>query len=207
MLQSLISGGGPYFQLTGPNNTFRLNRAIRELDEGFASVISFYGSVRSVLGSRSLQVQGGAVGPSSGYDMLARNRLNTLDLHGAYDRANTRFYNLLPMLVHLDDYPRAGDQQTQEKNLGAFKRLLAHAEKRGTFTSTKGRVQKFMKAIEPPGGARPEWEFLGEFLTKLSGQDGVVSIEGLFNQMAAEVPAFQGLTWGSLGDNGVTVSI
>ena len=27
----------------------------------------------------------------------------------------------------------------------------AHAEKRGTFTNTKGRVQKFMKAVEPPG--------------------------------------------------------
>ena len=38
----------------------------------------------------------------------------------------------------------------------------AHAEKRGTFTNTKGRVQKFMKAVEPPGDARPEWEFLRE---------------------------------------------
>ena len=39
------------------------------------------------------------------------------------------------------------------------------------------------------------------------GQDGVVSIEGLFNQMAAEVPAFKGLTWAALGDTGVTVNI
>ncbi len=30
----------------------------------------------------------------------------------------------------------------------------AHAEKRGTFTNTKGRVQKFMKAVEAPGDAR-----------------------------------------------------
>jgi anaerobic selenocysteine-containing dehydrogenase len=36
----------------------------------------------------------------------------------------------------------------------------AHAEKRGTFTNIQGRVQKFMKAVEPPGHARPEWEFL-----------------------------------------------
>jgi hypothetical protein len=34
-----------------------------------------------------------------------------------------------------------------------------------------------------------------------------VSIEGLFNQMAAEVPAFKGLTWAGLGDTGTTVSI
>ena len=30
----------------------------------------------------------------------------------------------------------------------------AHAEKRGTFTNAKGRVQKFMKAVEAPGDAR-----------------------------------------------------
>src|SRR5438093_4131822 len=60
----------------------------------------------------------------------------------------------------------------------------AHAEKRGTFINIKGRVQKFMKAIEPRGDARPEWEFLHELLHNVSGQDGFVSIEGLFNQMA-----------------------
>jgi NADH-quinone oxidoreductase subunit G len=83
----------------------------------------------------------------------------------------------------------------------------AHAEKRGTFTSTKGRVQKFMKAVEPPGDARAEWEILRELILKLSGQAGFVSIEGLFNQMAAEVSAFNGLTWAGLGELGATVSI
>src|SRR6266436_2507409 len=83
----------------------------------------------------------------------------------------------------------------------------AHAEKRGTFTNAKGRVQKFLKAVEPPGDARPEWEFLHELVFSVTGQDGFVSIEGLFNQMAAEVPAFNGLTWGTLGDTGRPVPI
>jgi NADH-quinone oxidoreductase subunit G len=83
----------------------------------------------------------------------------------------------------------------------------AHAEKRGTFTNSKGRVQKFMKAVEPPGDARPEWEFLHELVFNITGQDTFVSIEGLFNQMAAEIPAFSGLTWAGLGDMGVTVTI
>jgi len=83
----------------------------------------------------------------------------------------------------------------------------AQAEKRGTFTNAKGRVQKFMKALEPPGDARPEWEFLHELVFEITGQDGFVSIEGLFNQMAKEVPAFNGLTWAGLGDNGVNVMI
>jgi NADH-quinone oxidoreductase subunit G len=83
----------------------------------------------------------------------------------------------------------------------------AHAEKRGTFTNTKGRVQKFMKAVEPPGDARPEWEFLHDLVCNVTGQNGFLTIEGLFNEMAKDVPAFNGLTWAGLGDQGVTVEI
>ena len=83
----------------------------------------------------------------------------------------------------------------------------AHVEKRGTFTNTKGRVQKFIKAIEPPGDARPEWEFLHELAHNVTGQNGYSSIEGLFNQMAREVPGFEGLEWAKLGDTGVTVKV
>jgi predicted molibdopterin-dependent oxidoreductase YjgC len=81
----------------------------------------------------------------------------------------------------------------------------AHAEKRGTFANVKGRMQKFMKAVEPRGDARPEWEFLHELIFHVTGQNGFVSIEGLFNQMAQEVPAFLGLSWARLGDTGATV--
>jgi NADH-quinone oxidoreductase subunit G len=83
----------------------------------------------------------------------------------------------------------------------------AHAEKRGTFTNVKGRVQRFMKAVEPPGNARPEWEFLHEIVFNVTGQNGFVSIEGLFNQMAKDVPAFSELTWAGLGDMGASVPI
>jgi NADH-quinone oxidoreductase subunit G len=83
----------------------------------------------------------------------------------------------------------------------------AHAEKRGTFTNGKGRVQKFMKAVEAPGDARAEWEFLHDLVHNVTGQNGFVTIEGLFNQMAKDVPAFNNLTWAALGDTGVTVQI
>jgi NADH-quinone oxidoreductase subunit G len=83
----------------------------------------------------------------------------------------------------------------------------AHAEKRGSFTNGKGRVQKFMKAVEPRGDARPEWEFLHELIYNVTGQNGFASIEGLFNQMAREIPAFDGLSWAGLGDTGSTIPI
>jgi NADH-quinone oxidoreductase subunit G len=83
----------------------------------------------------------------------------------------------------------------------------AHVEKRGTFINIKGRVQKFMKAVEPPGDARPEWDFLHDLVYNVTGQNGFLTIEGLFNEMAKDVPAFNGLTWAGLGDIGVTVKI
>jgi NADH-quinone oxidoreductase subunit G len=83
----------------------------------------------------------------------------------------------------------------------------AHVEKRGTFTNRKGHVQKFLKAIEPPGDARPEWEFLHELVQAVVARDEVRTIGGLFNRMAASVPAFQDLTWADLGDAGRSVEI
>jgi NADH-quinone oxidoreductase subunit G len=83
----------------------------------------------------------------------------------------------------------------------------AHAEKRGSFVNARGRVQRFQQSIQPQGQARAEWEFLHELARGLCGLEGVVGIEGLFNQMAAEVPAFRGLTWAALGDLGVTIKV
>jgi NADH-quinone oxidoreductase subunit G len=83
----------------------------------------------------------------------------------------------------------------------------AHVEKRGTFTNTKGRVQKFMQAVQAPGEARAEWEFLLDLVQDVTGLNGPGTMEGLFNQMAKEVPGFAGLTWAGLGDTGVSVNI
>jgi NADH-quinone oxidoreductase subunit G len=83
----------------------------------------------------------------------------------------------------------------------------AHAEKRGSLVNAKGRVQRFMQNIQPKGDARPEWEFLHELTGHVTGSNGFSTIEGLFNEMAAVVPAFRGLTWAALGDLGVTVPI
>jgi NADH-quinone oxidoreductase subunit G len=83
----------------------------------------------------------------------------------------------------------------------------AHAEKRGSFVNTKGRVQRFLQSVQPKGEARPEWEFLHELIESATARNGGVNIEALFNQMAREVPAFNGLTWAGLGDLGVTIPI
>jgi hypothetical protein len=64
-------------------------------------------------------------------DLLARSRYNMLDLHGAYDLQVTQFPNLYPMLVHVPDYPNAGNEQEQAKNLASMKAIIAYAKSRG----------------------------------------------------------------------------
>jgi NADH-quinone oxidoreductase subunit G len=83
----------------------------------------------------------------------------------------------------------------------------AHAEKRGSFTNVKGRVQRFVKAVEPPGDARPECEFLSELVHGVTGEAVPGNMEGLFNLMAKGIPEFAGLTWAGLGDAGVTIRV
>ena len=83
----------------------------------------------------------------------------------------------------------------------------AHAEKRGTFTNVKGRLQKFVKAVEAPGDARPEWEFLAELWQHLAGGSDLGNFDAVFQQMCAAVPAYKGLRWADLGDTGVTVDV
>jgi NADH-quinone oxidoreductase subunit G len=83
----------------------------------------------------------------------------------------------------------------------------APAEKRGSFVSVRGRVQRFLKAVEAPGAARPETEFLIEIARRLTGTELPTSLEALFNQMASEVEGLRGVTWSALGDLGVTVPV
>lgn len=83
----------------------------------------------------------------------------------------------------------------------------AHLEKRGSFINGKGRVQKFQKAIEGPGNARPDWEWLRELVVKITGKQPADNLPGLFNEMSASVSAFNGVQWKDLGDQGVDIDI
>ncbi|MCX8154914.1 MAG: molybdopterin-dependent oxidoreductase [Verrucomicrobiae bacterium] len=83
----------------------------------------------------------------------------------------------------------------------------AHAEKRGSFINATGRWQRFWKAVEPPGQARPEIEWLGELAHNVAGENSFGSVEALFNHLSREVPGLGGVRWEQLGDSGVDVSM
>jgi NADH-quinone oxidoreductase subunit G len=83
----------------------------------------------------------------------------------------------------------------------------AHLEKRGSFVNEKGHVQKFMKAIEPPGKARPDWEWLRELVVHVTNKKPADTLPGLFNEMSANNAAFDGIQWKDLGSLGADIKI
>ncbi|RME89828.1 MAG: hypothetical protein D6766_14200 [Verrucomicrobia bacterium] len=82
-----------------------------------------------------------------------------------------------------------------------------HFEKTGTFINAHGRVQRFRRAVRPPGEARPEAEWLAALLGRLTGRRPSHGARELFGELAAATPALRGLSWERLGDQGVTVEL
>jgi NADH dehydrogenase/NADH:ubiquinone oxidoreductase subunit G len=77
--------------------------------------------------------------------------------------------------------------------------LASWAETEGTYTSSTGRVQLARRALPPRGQAQTAWEVVYQLALELGiEQERAVSTRILFAEMAAEVAAFSGITWGRL---------
>jgi NADH dehydrogenase/NADH:ubiquinone oxidoreductase subunit G len=77
--------------------------------------------------------------------------------------------------------------------------LASWVETEGTYTSSTGRVQLARRAFSPRGQARPPWEVVYRLAVELGiEQERGISPRVLFAEMAAEVAAFSGMTWGRL---------
>jgi NADH-quinone oxidoreductase subunit G len=79
------------------------------------------------------------------------------------------------------------------------------AEKRGSMINGKGRLQRLNRAVRGPGQARDDWEILRDLIQAYSGRNGIYSIEDVFRQMSAAVPALAGLSLSKISDLGVQV--
>ena len=79
----------------------------------------------------------------------------------------------------------------------------AAAEKRGSMINIKDRLQRLNQAIQAPGEARHDWEILRDLLQQVSASEVPKTFEELFQAMASETPALQGLNFGKIGDLGV----
>ena len=77
------------------------------------------------------------------------------------------------------------------------------AEKEGTYTNRKGRVQRVHAALVPPPGVLQDWEIFVRLLTHAGEKTTYQSPDEIFLQIASEVSAYSGLTYERIGEQGV----
>jgi NADH-quinone oxidoreductase subunit G len=82
----------------------------------------------------------------------------------------------------------------------------AWVEREGSWTNVAGRVQRFWRAVPPRGEARPDWDILAAVARALGHEWRYTRAEPLFRELAAQVPAFGGLSYRALGDHGAPVA-
>ncbi|HKI01591.1 MAG TPA: molybdopterin-dependent oxidoreductase [Thermoanaerobaculia bacterium] len=82
-----------------------------------------------------------------------------------------------------------------------------HGEKDGTFVNVEWRVQKFMSAFHAPGQVRTTVEVLADLLSRLDPSWASLSAGAVFDRLAAEVPAFAGLSWQRMPATGEVLNV
>ncbi|MFZ9933365.1 MAG: molybdopterin-dependent oxidoreductase, partial [Chthoniobacterales bacterium] len=103
----------------------------------------------------------------------------------------------LDLVVCLDILPN-----TATKLATAILPGAGFAEKRGSMVNVKGRIQRLNRATQPPAQARDDFEILSDLLRAL-GAEAPQTLEGVFKEISAAVPAFENLTLAKLGDQGI----
>ena len=101
------------------------------------------------------------------------------------------------LIVCLDILPN-----TATKHAAAILPGAGFAEKRGSMVNVKSRIQRLNRATQPPGQAHDDFEILSDLLRAL-GVEVPQTLDGIFKEMSAAVPAFSGLTLAKLGDQGM----
>jgi NADH-quinone oxidoreductase subunit G len=79
----------------------------------------------------------------------------------------------------------------------------SHAEKDGTVVHPDGRLQRLRTAIAHPGQVRSGWQVLNEIAERVGYDLGVLTSPTAFEQLAAAVPFYEGLTLEEIGGRGV----
>lgn len=77
------------------------------------------------------------------------------------------------------------------------------AEKDGTFTNTERRVQKLIRAIDPPGEARPDWQIVSELASRMGHPFGYQSSAEIMDEIASVTPLYGGVHHDRLNEYGL----
>jgi NADH-quinone oxidoreductase chain G len=80
------------------------------------------------------------------------------------------------------------------------------AETDGTFTNIAGRVQRLHKAVRPPAEVKPHGQIIVD-LARVMGQElGRYSPQTVMEEIARVAAPYEGLSYGTLGDDGIQIA-
>jgi len=120
------------------------------------------------------------------------------DLHEGFDANELRALQNVPTIVFV------GTNQHATSSLAhMILPAAAWVEKEGSCTNFDDRVQRIRKAVEPLGDAQPEWMILKRLGRLLNVSAPAFEAEDVFKALAGEVPAFAGLSYEALGEEGI----
>jgi len=77
------------------------------------------------------------------------------------------------------------------------------AEKDGTLTNTERRVQRFRKAVNSPGEARPDWQIIADLATKMGYAMDYSSPEDIMKEISRVTPSYAGITYERIEKEGI----
>ncbi|MCX5771061.1 MAG: molybdopterin-dependent oxidoreductase, partial [Candidatus Hydrogenedentes bacterium] len=72
---------------------------------------------------------------------------------------------------------------------------VAFAEKTGAYTNTERRVQLSRAALDPPAGARQDYQIIADIAARLGYADFPRTPEALFAEIKALTPSYHGMTF------------
>ena len=78
----------------------------------------------------------------------------------------------------------------------------SYMEKDGTYTNTDRRVQLGRKVMDPPGGARPDWQIVQEIAQRIGLAWDYRAPSEVFDEMVALMPSYRNLSYANLGLSG-----
>jgi formate dehydrogenase major subunit len=78
----------------------------------------------------------------------------------------------------------------------------SYLEKDGTYTNTDRRVQLGRKVLDPPGGARVDWEVVQDIANRVGLGWNYTSARDIFEEIVSVMPSYTNLTYDNLGLTG-----
>jgi len=104
-----------------------------------------------------------------------------------------RALSTVPVVIAVDTFLTPSAQHAHVVLAAA-----AGGEKSGTVTNLEGRVQTVTKKVTVTGTSRPDWMIATELASRLGHDLGFTSVEDVTEAIAANVPAYAGITSAAL---------